>query len=417
MDGQFNVDCPGSLFWKGSLLELIQEQSRHLSADVDGYSRDFILSSNLDEVADSLAKKYVLEPVRLHREQTELIDHGQTTIDAQKNLCLVAYDPHVSRHSAATFYCFAVPFDGDGRLFMRRPSEYEIELPWGEVVGNALHVVCKTTLRDGNTIRSRVDDNLNRVARLLNRASTEVTPVNNRLKELALDRLQRRKSKLTQDNTLAEAIGIPIRPRINAPDAYHVPVQQKRLPVVTVSPLAQTNAPDPCIDNAAYDSILKTISSMARVLELNPKAFAEMDEESLRFMLLVPLNVHYEGQATGEAFNYDGKTDIIIKVGGRNIFIAECKIWKGAETFRAAIDQLLGYTAWRDTKTAIIIFNRNKNLSAVLAQIPDLVKNHPNFKREITSYKNETGFRFFLHQRDDKNREFTLTVLAFDVPT
>jgi hypothetical protein len=66
---------------------------------------------------------------------------------------------------------------------------------------------------------------------------------------------------------------------------------------------------------------------------------------------------------------------------------------------------------------AIIVFNRNKNLSAVLAQIPDLVKGHPNFKSEVTGYKSETGFRFVLHHRDDRNRELTLAVLVFGVPS
>ena len=75
------------------------------------------------------------------------------------------------------------------------------------------------------------------------------------------------------------------------------------------------------------------------------------------------------------------------------------------------------YAAWRDTKTAIIVFNRDKDTSAVVSQIPELVKQHPNFKREATSYKTETGSRFVLHHRDDKNRELTLTVLLFDVPT
>jgi hypothetical protein len=147
-----------------------------------------------------------------------------------------------------------------------------------------------------------------------------------------------------------------------------------------------------------------------------------MGEEALRFLLLVPLNIHYEGQATGETFNSEGKTDIIIKVGARNIFVAECKFWKGPETFKGApdkegvIDQLLRYASWRDTKTAIILFNRNKGTSAVVQQIPSLVKAHPNFKRRITTYESETGSRYILHHKDDADRELTLTVLVFDVP-
>ena len=107
---------------------------------------------------------------------------------------------------------------------------------------------------------------------------------------------------------------------------------------------------------------------------------------------------------------------VTLRVDGRNIFIAECKIWIGADSLKRAIDQLLGYTAWRDTKTAIVMFNRNKNTSAVLNQIPQTAKSHPNLKRELPGFRHQSGFRFLLHQRDDKNRELILTVLVFDVP-
>jgi hypothetical protein len=76
---------------------------------------------------------------------------------------------------------------------------------------------------------------------------------------------------------------------------------------------------------------------------------------------------------------------------------------------------LLGYATWRDTKTALFVFNRLKNFSAVVRQIPEVVRSHPNFKREL-SYDVETGFRCVLRHRDDPNRELVLTALAFDVP-
>jgi hypothetical protein len=130
----------------------------------------------------------------------------------------------------------------------------------------------------------------------------------------------------------------------------------------------------------------------------------------------VALNGQYEGKATGETFNSEGKTDILIRVEGRNIFIAECKFWTGSDGLLKAIDQLLGYASWRDTKTAIIVFNRNKNLSAVLEKIPDTISSHSNFKQRL-DYQNETGFRFVLRQKNDPSRDITLSVLVFDVPT
>jgi hypothetical protein len=56
----------------------------------------------------------------------------------------------------------------------------------------------------------------------------------------------------------------------------------------------------------------------------------------------VQLNSQYEGGATGETSNFEGKTDILIRTESRTVFIAECKYWRGAKSLLAAIDQLLG---------------------------------------------------------------------------
>jgi hypothetical protein len=171
------------------------------------------------------------------------------------------------------------------------------------------------------------------------------------------------------------------------------------------------------LDMQQYEEILSVISNMITVMERNPRAFRGIEEEALRDHFLVQLNGRYEGQATGETFNGNGKTDILIRVEGKNIFIAECKFWGGEEKLKASLDQLLGYTTWRDTKLALLIFNRRKNFTAVFKQIPEVIKKHPNFIREL-SHPNplETEFRFVLHHPDDKNRERLLSVLAFDIP-
>ena len=164
-----------------------------------------------------------------------------------------------------------------------------------------------------------------------------------------------------------------------------------------------------------YEHILSVISNMVHVMERSPQAFKGMGEEDLRQHFLVQLNGQYEGQATGETFNFEGKTDILIRSEGRNIFIAECKFWKGPESVTKAIDQLLGYASWRDTKTALLVFNRDRYFTTVLEKIPDVVKAHPQFKRQF-DYKAESGFRFVLQNRDDPSKELILTVLAFEVP-
>ena len=142
---------------------------------------------------------------------------------------------------------------------------------------------------------------------------------------------------------------------------------------------------------------------MATVMERSPSAFVSIDEEALRSHFLVQLNGHYEGQATGETFNYDGKTDILIRVDGRNIFIAECKYWGGATKLSDTIDQMLGYATWRDTKLALIIFNRNRTCPAVLESIQETVPPHPSFKRDL-GRTSDTSFRYVIGHRDNPNR-------------
>ena len=173
--------------------------------------------------------------------------------------------------------------------------------------------------------------------------------------------------------------------------------------------------PEPVLEESEYQHILKILEGMVHVMERSPHAFHGIDEESLRTFFLMSLNNHYEGQATGETFNYEGKTDILIRSGDRNIFVAECKFWSGPAKLVETVDQLLGYLSWRDSKTAILLFNRNPDFSRVPAAIPDAMKTHPNFQKD-EGKRGETQFRYVFHHKDDPAKALHLTVLTFDVP-
>lgn len=74
------------------------------------------------------------------------------------------------------------------------------------------------------------------------------------------------------------------------------------------------------------------------------------------------LNTQYSN-ATGETFSNKGKTDIYIGHYNKAAYIAECK-WKGEQVLLEAIEQLLGYTTWKDCAGTLLFFNKqNKTLS------------------------------------------------------
>jgi hypothetical protein len=265
-------------------------------------------------------------------------------------------------------------------------------------------------------IRQKIDHTLNEIDQYIGWVTNDINGFNQRLPQLAGQTINERRDRILANQGRIASLGIPLKNRSDAPQTYAVPNVRRK--VVPSLPPATITAyePEPALDNENYNHILTVIQNMAHVMERSPSAFIGMGEEDLRQHFLVQLNGQFEGAATGETFNVNGKTDILLRANGRNVFIAECKFWKGPKHYRETIDQLLGYTAWRDTKTAILIFNRGTAMSTVLDGIANESKAHKNFKQQL-NWNHESGFKYIFHHNGDANREFTLTVLVFDVPS
>jgi hypothetical protein len=234
------------------------------------------------------------------------------------------------------------------------------------------------------------------------------------VRPLARQLIEARKERLLSAKKMAASLSFPLKPRDGA-QSFYVPTVRKKIGTREQPKASEPFKPEPALDERQYQDILSAIDGMARTMERSASAFVDMDEETLRTQFLVPLNGMFEGAATGETFNAAGKTDILIREGDRNVFIAECKFWHGAKSITEAIDQLLSYLTWRDTKAALIVFNRNTNFSAVLKTLRETVDAHPHKKRGPKD-ESETRFRYVFSKPDDAAREITITVLAFDVP-
>ena len=217
------------------------------------------------------------------------------------------------------------------------------------------------------------------------------------------------------NQSLVSSLGFALKKDSTAPRTYAAPSVRRK---IARRPPQASSAPyeaEPSLSDDDFEHILEVIENMTSVMERSPAAFSGMDEEALRTHFLVQLNGQYEGQATGETFNYEGKTDILIRENGKNIFIGECKFWGGSKKLIETIDQLLGYSSWRDTKVAVIVFNRNKDLSKVLTAAQETAEGHRSYKKTLNP-KSETSYRYTFSHRDDENREMTLALLVFDVP-
>jgi hypothetical protein len=155
------------------------------------------------------------------------------------------------------------------------------------------------------------------------------------------------------------------------------------------------------------------LRNQRNALERTPSLAAELKEEQIRDILLVGLNAQFQGQAGGELFNGEGKTDILVRVEDRDIFIGECKVWSGPKTMNDALDQLFRYLVWRDTKAAILLFIRNGDVTAVIKKAIAKIEEHPNRKRRGRRHDGEEQYEFTMHARDDLERDIHLTLIPF----
>ena len=131
--------------------------------------------------------------------------------------------------------------------------------------------------------------------------------------------------------------------------------------------------------------------------------------------MILNLEPRFQISTTGETFNKSGKTDILMRYEGKNVFVAECKFWRGQKQHHEAVDQLLSYLTWRDSKTAIVYFIQTKEIAAPLKAIEELTPSHPCFV--ATKGKREgSWFRYEFHLPGDESRPVHVSILCSHLP-
>lgn len=404
----------GLLFCTKDLREMLTNLVQAMRNEVEKLDPNRLLNTAPADLAQYLTHKYQVTSVALRKDQWYL-----TESEAQVD---VRYDPMrwIDDKTRPVLLPgqrieVRIPFDGDRELLYLRGNQITFNPPRAIVENQEIILTYEMPADMPRDIRPEIDSTLQQIEQQLLWQQGMIGAHNASLSQIADDAISVRRQRLLANSGRVSSLGIPVKPRADAPKTYTIPTTFRKatpvLPPATSTPFE----PEPAWAIDHYEHALNVIQQMALVIERSPTAFRRMNEEDLRQHFLVQLNGHFQGKATGETFNLEGKTDILLREGSRNVFIAECKFWKGPRKFSEAIDQLLGYAAWRDSKTAILIFNRGTELSVVLSAVCKTAKAHSNFKRSI-EWPHETGFRYVFHHNGDPNREFVLSVLVFNVP-
>lgn len=404
----------GLLFVTHDLDYSIRLTMQNMQKEVDGLDENRLLNTPPEDLKRYLVEKHGITPITLLRDQW-YADYRDAPVDVRHDRMRWIEDRSRPAMVAGERVEVRIPFEGESELFFAKANTFNMNPPRAVIEKNEVVLRYDTPADQPRDIRALVDQTVRDIEQHLGWQRPMIDAHNQSLPAAAEQAIRQRRERLLAQSNRAEALGIPIRRRDDAPKTYALPtVRRKAVPILPSAATAQFK-PEPALAMELYEHILKVVQDMALVMERSPDAFKAMNEEALRQHFLVQLNGQFEGKATGETFNMSGKTDILLREGDRNVFVGECKFWKGPKGFGEAVDQLLGYATWRDGKAAILVFNRCTETSTVLTGIDAVAKAHGNFKRAV-DWPHESGFRYIFHANSDKNRELTLTVLVFHVP-
>jgi len=394
---------PELLFNTGHLEAGLDEHQSKVSAKVRKIDADRILSTPVEDLVDEIFNEFVVNPIELDMAAKSSPGVKDAPMKVQGYERMIEVDgSRVELH---------IPFNGDSELFKMRPSQFTLNPPRLEVRGKVLVAAFEGRAPlDPAAARASLDRQVSDTEQWIGLQRPSIDRFNDELENLARTAIETRRAKVLKDRQLESFLDVPVQARPDAAKSIVTgPVRRRPNPAAKAS---TPFAPEPALSDETFGEIIDVIRATTHIMERLPATASAMGEESLRDHLLIGLN-HQFGPATGETFNGRGKTDIYIPVDGSDgsVFIAECKIWKGPAGIGKAIDQLLGYLTWRDTKAALIVFQRRGSPTDVWAKIVDAVRAHPSYKRD----RGVEGTVFTLAADSDESREIHLAVLHVPV--
>lgn len=383
-------------FFKRTFSEETRRIKTELREEIQDEDDSKILNFNKEEYLNYITEKYKLQLPEVNVDDAHIDEKGSKI-------------------------CIYIPYAGDTKNLKFRPSRSTGSYTYTPNIFIQDENIEFRTRVKGEDSKQNIEQAFNTITdnfrENYNNLKKEVNSFNEELGNYAEKWFDKQKEKVKEKKDKFADLDVPVRKDEDASQTFSVPAAEQREKIeVPNKPTTKDSEPEPTLDENTYRQILQTIYDVGKGFERAPRLFEGKEEEDLRDYLLFFLEMNFkDGSATGETFNKEGKTDILLRHEKDNIFVAECLMWDGNKYFREKIDQLLGYLTWRDSKAAVIAFVDNKKIQPVLDRIVETTKEHDNHL-EFTGIESEGWYSHIIHLEGDEERKVHLNVQLFHIP-
>jgi len=402
------------LFRDYELRSVLTEHLNKAYGKIDSLTNEEIMANNLDILADNFFEEFYIEHIEIGEE-----DFSKRSIEQGKiKRYLDPFFAEVTRGSyvyedgiIAVFY---YPYTGDKTLFRCQASTYSLS-GYPDIDLDECNISIRTEqyLREFkgqesvDELLKKVNSELENIKRGVGYINADVNTFNRGLRFKIEQKLKEKKDKVNAFYDISKMFEVPIEKKEYA--ISHIPLRRR------ITPISHKYKKEDyyTISDASYLDILTSIKHTASTYERTPNSYRSMQEEDLRNTLLAALNATYEGDATGETFRNNGKTDICIEQKNRAAFVAECKMWTGKGAVGAAVKQLDSYLTWRDCKTALIYFVRRKDFIKIIDSVETALKAIENMKTVYKIDRNEFDCTFI--SIENPGQQIRIRVMLFNL--
>ena len=281
-----------------------------ITAKIQSLENDYVLKASPIELERYYVEKAMIDPLVLNVEKRYIKDQTGVQIDVSHDIRRVIF-PSQRAVIKGTRLDIAIPFEGDPGLWKIRASTFSVSgYPEIDIRGNEVifGVSFPDDSADQESLRSEIERWIDSLTNAVGNLKTDVDSHNNSAPEKIRQVLEGKRGLAQSVVGAVSSLGIPMK-RSETQPVFNIPTKRRQTPIKRPTVAAGKYEPEPTLDEEEYKHILEILRSMALVIERNPSSFVSLNEEAIRDHFLLQLNGHYEGGATGETFNAEGKTE------------------------------------------------------------------------------------------------------------
>ncbi|WP_027964055.1 hypothetical protein [Halalkalibacillus halophilus] len=399
------------LFSQGDISNHLRSCKEAVTKEIREKKEDYLI-----KVGEAQFVEYMVDSNMIN-ELTMYLDHAE--VEEREEMIPDEYFPSTffvreGKSYPRPVYYYNIPYEGESNLLRLRPSTFRLHHPYVRISSDKLTTKFISFDNDMNKLNNEILSINDDLKYNIENINEDIRSYNNTLKEHVENVFRSRKDQILDKRNQQQKLIVPLKRNQDNNHAYSAPppkIKRNISPKPTV-PSDKNVKPYPMLSDDDYKIILDNINGTGKALERKPSVYADKVEETLRDHILMNLEPVFDGSATGETFNQKGKTDILLRYQNDNIFIGECKFWKGGSSLIKTINQLLRYLTWRDSKTAIIMFVRNNDFSSIVAKAKDAMKEHPNYIK-FENESDQTWFNYVFYLEGDKNKEIKIALMLY----